>query len=337
MRGGARHLIPRRGHAARRAGARLRPLDAGGEILVIDPGAFGGADALDGANAVLVTHEHFDHVEPDTLRAAMTANPGLRLWAAAPVAGQFGDSATGSAGSGAARLHRRRVQHARVRQAPRDDPPRPPGRCERRVPGGRRGLHPGDSYTVPEDPVNTLLVPISGPWFSTREMIDYVRAVAPRRTFAVHDALLSPVGLNVTAMFTGLAAGPKNASYTWWNQAAPSTCRPPRQSSAPPFVILKPRPSLSRTKLQDHGTTSGGACDAKCEILDPADLGNRLVIEWTADLSQANPKPTAPRVTPTSHTPNSPLGRQRGQARHPARPPETSPGPMAAHLPRHGP
>ena len=45
-----------------------------GAVLVIDPGAFGDASALDGADAVLVTHEHFDHVEPDTLRAALTGN-----------------------------------------------------------------------------------------------------------------------------------------------------------------------------------------------------------------------------------------------------------------------
>ncbi len=190
-------------------------LDKDGEVLVIDPGAFGGADALDGAGAVLVTHEHFDHVEPDTLRAAMTANPGLRLWAPAPVASQFadfGDRARAVAHgddftAAGFTVHVYGEQHAVIH-------PDIPTVANVGFMVDGEVFHPGDSYTVPEDPVNTLLVPISGPWFSTREMIDYVRAVAPQRMYAIHDALLSPIGLNVTEMFAGLAAGPNNASYT---------------------------------------------------------------------------------------------------------------------------
>jgi len=190
-------------------------LDKDGEVLVIDPGAFGGADALDGAGAVLVTHEHFDHVEPDTLRAALTANPGLRLWAPAPVAEQFaefGDRARAVAhgddftAAGFA-VHVYGEQHATIH-------PDIPTVANVGFMIDGQIFHPGDSYTVPEDPASTLLVPISGPWFSTREMIDYVREVAPQRTYAIHDALLSPIGIQVAEMFSGLAAGPNNASYT---------------------------------------------------------------------------------------------------------------------------
>jgi len=184
-------------------------------VLFIDPGAFGGADALEGADAILVTHEHFDHVEPDTLRAALTANPGLHVWAPAPVAGQFADfgdrvravahgddfTAAGFA------VHVYGEQHATIH-------PDIPTVANVGFMIDGEIFHPGDSYTVPEDPASTLLVPISGPWFSTREMIDYVREVAPQRTYAIHDALLSPIGVQVAEMFSGLAAGPNNASYT---------------------------------------------------------------------------------------------------------------------------
>ena len=42
----------------------------GGGVVVIDPGSFTEAEALDGADAVLITHEHADHVHPDHLRGS---------------------------------------------------------------------------------------------------------------------------------------------------------------------------------------------------------------------------------------------------------------------------
>ncbi len=35
---------------------------------MLDPGCFSEVEALDGADAVLLTHEHADHVHPDHLR-----------------------------------------------------------------------------------------------------------------------------------------------------------------------------------------------------------------------------------------------------------------------------
>ena len=190
-------------------------LEKDGSVLVIDPGAFSGDDALTGADAVLITHEHFDHIVPDSLRAALAADPGLQVWSTAAVASQFpdlvarvhvvdhGDTFT-AAGFG---VHVYGSEHAVLHQ---DIPV--VANVGFMIDGEM--FHPGDSYTVPEDPASTLLVPISGPWFSTREMIDYVRAVAPQQTYAIHDALLSPIGLQVAEMFSGLAAGPNNAPYT---------------------------------------------------------------------------------------------------------------------------
>ena len=46
---------------------------------------------LHGAAAVLITHEHVDHVDDAAVRSALTADPGLQLWASATVASQFGE------------------------------------------------------------------------------------------------------------------------------------------------------------------------------------------------------------------------------------------------------
>ena len=44
-------------------------LEHDGHVLVVDPGAFTDMEAVDGATAVLVTHEHLDHLDLDRLRA----------------------------------------------------------------------------------------------------------------------------------------------------------------------------------------------------------------------------------------------------------------------------
>jgi hypothetical protein len=59
--------------------------------------------------------------------------------------------------------------------------------------------HPGDSFDVPQGAhVDTLFVPVSAPWLKLSEAVAFVRAIAPRRAFALHDALLSDAGHTVT-------------------------------------------------------------------------------------------------------------------------------------------
>src|SRR5579863_3408687 len=164
-------------------------LEKDGGVLVIDPGGFSGDSALDGADAVLVTHEHFDHVVPDSLRAALAASPGDTFTAAGFDVHVYG------------------AEHAVIH-------PDIPTIANVGFLVDGEVFHPGDSYTVPEDPAGTLLLPGSGPWHSYAEMIDYAREVAPRRGFVIHEALLSETGLAVLEAFLGLAAGPNAATYT---------------------------------------------------------------------------------------------------------------------------
>src|SRR5437588_53756 len=59
----------------------------------------------------------------------------------------------------------------------------------------REVFHPGDAFTVVNAP--TLLVPGQAPWMKAPEMIDYLRAVSPRRAIAIHDGLLNDFGLGL--------------------------------------------------------------------------------------------------------------------------------------------
>ncbi len=60
-------------------------LERGGARLVIDPGAFADPVVLAGADAVLVTHEHDDHVAPAALAEHLAARSTAHVWAPAAV------------------------------------------------------------------------------------------------------------------------------------------------------------------------------------------------------------------------------------------------------------
>jgi L-ascorbate metabolism protein UlaG (beta-lactamase superfamily) len=176
----------------------------GDQRIVVDPGAFTDPAALEGASAVLITHEHFDHFDPQRLRAALDADPALEVWTNTSVAAQLeglgdrvhvvgdGDAVT-VAGLD---VHVHGELHAEVH------PDIPRIRNIGFLIGGQV-FHPGDALTVPDEPVATLLLPVHAPWSKIAEVIDYVRAVHADQAYAVHDGALNDIGLGMVGGLLG--------------------------------------------------------------------------------------------------------------------------------------
>ncbi|WP_326768794.1 MBL fold metallo-hydrolase [Streptomyces sp. NBC_01591] len=168
-------------------------LEKDGRTLVIDPGGLSEEDAAVGADAMLVTHEHFDHFDEGRLRAGMEANPAAEIWTLRSVADQLAAAFPGrvhTVGHGdtfsAAGFD---VQvHGELHAVIHPDIPRITN-IGFLVDGSL--FHPGDALTVPDRPVDTLLLPVMAPWNKISEVIDYVREVKPRRAIDIHDALLA--------------------------------------------------------------------------------------------------------------------------------------------------
>lgn len=172
-------------------------LEHDGGVLVIDPGIWSEPEVLDGADAVLVTHEHFDHVDAERLRAASLANPDMHIWTNADVAGQLadlGDAVTAVESGETFEAAGYSVRACGDRHA---------FTYEKLPDVANLGFvvdgiyHPGDAFAVPDADVETLLVPTSGPWMKVGEAIAFVRAVAPRQAYSIHDAVLNERGLQI--------------------------------------------------------------------------------------------------------------------------------------------
>jgi L-ascorbate metabolism protein UlaG (beta-lactamase superfamily) len=166
-------------------------LDTGAARLLIDPGSFStGFEGLTGLDAVLVTHQHPDHLDPERLPALLRANPDARLIVDTGTAGQLGgvDHETVEPGAtvtvAGARVEVLGGQHAVIHP----DIPRIVNNAYL-VDGTH--LHPGDALdTVPGD-VDVLFLPAAAPWSKISETIEYLRAVAPRAAVPIHQGILA--------------------------------------------------------------------------------------------------------------------------------------------------
>ena len=192
-------------------------LDDGGRALVIDPGTFSETQlALDGAHAVLVTHEHADHIDAPALLAAAQADAALRVWAPGPVAellAPLGDRVTAvgageSFDAGGFTVRTFGGLHALIHPLIAA----PVANVGYLVEGAV--YHPGDSFTVPQVPVETLLIPIHAPWSKIGEVIDFAAAVRAPRAFQIHDALLNASGGALVDRLVGTVGATYGTTYS---------------------------------------------------------------------------------------------------------------------------
>jgi L-ascorbate metabolism protein UlaG (beta-lactamase superfamily) len=189
-------------------------LEDGGTTVVLDPGALTDPAAAYGADAVLITHEHFDHFVPETLAAAATGRPDLLVYAPGSVVARL-------AGVEELAGRTRAVAHGDVLEVGGLDvhvygewhaPTHldPVANVGYRVAGV---YHPGDAFTVPEDPVDTVLLPTAGPWLKSLEILEFAEAVGARRGFSVHDGIVNDVGLRLVDGILDAVAARTGAPY----------------------------------------------------------------------------------------------------------------------------
>ena len=171
--------------------------------VLIDPGNFSDDwHGLTDLDAVLITHQHPDHADPEHLPALAAANPNARILAEPSIVdkmstGEFptlpvtafgagdqtaiGDLLVNAIGGRHAIIHADLPRIGNVGFVITSE-------------GQPTFFHPGDSLeTIPEG-VDVLAVPAYGPWAAMKETVDFVRAVGALEGFPIHDELLSDRG-----------------------------------------------------------------------------------------------------------------------------------------------
>jgi|CXWL01.1.fsa_nt_gi L-ascorbate metabolism protein UlaG (beta-lactamase superfamily) len=169
-------------------------VEESGVRILFDPGAYStGQNEVKNIDAVLITHEHPDHLSPDSLKTVLANNPEAKIFTnngAGKVLDEhnipysiLGDGE--STGVKGVIIEGFGVEHACIHES---------------IPLIRntgyliaeRLYYPGDALHVPSKPVEILALPVAAPWMKLSDAVDFAAKIKPKVCLPVHDGMLRP-------------------------------------------------------------------------------------------------------------------------------------------------
>lgn len=188
-------------------------LEDEGNILVVDPGEFS-TDFIAPENvvAVVITHEHPDHLDTERLAEIIDKNPEAIIFGPDSVTSKLeslpshtvttGDIIT----TGPFTLAFLGGHHATIHESIAPIP-------NLGVLINDLVYYPGDSFTLTHSPVDTLALPVAAPWMKISDAMDYLKVMKPRLAFPTHDKILSEEGKMITDRLLTVTAEANNIRY----------------------------------------------------------------------------------------------------------------------------
>ena len=192
-------------------------LEHGGSTVVVDPGVFTQPEAVAGADAVLITHEHPDHYHPELLATTDAAIHTIeavaaRLRADAPELAERLTVVAPDQSLDVAGVPVRVVGELHAVIHP--EMPRFHNSGYVLTLGETKVYHPGDALTPPGEDVDLLCLPVSAPWLKASEAVDFARDVGAPRNLAIHDRVYSEAGLGIVDGHLRLFLDPLGQEYS---------------------------------------------------------------------------------------------------------------------------
>ena len=172
-------------------------LENNGKKLILDPGSYGrDMNGFTDVEAIVITHQHDDHCFEAQLDRILNLNPNAAIYAPADACDRLANYSTTAVyhgdwyDTGNFQLEFFGDLHSEIHRSI-------PIIQNTGVMINDSLYYPGDSYTTPDRHVKLLACPASAPWLKIGDVMDFVAAVKPARSFPTHNALLTEIGHNL--------------------------------------------------------------------------------------------------------------------------------------------
>ena len=167
-------------------------IEKDGKLLVFDPVEFTEKlPELKNVVAIIITHKHSDHLQPEILTKILGDNPEAKILTTGDTSALVENAIVMKSGGhyeiGGFSLDFFGGNHAAI--IPEQIP------CENiGVVVDGAIVNPGDSFDLPDVRAKVLFVPIAAPWLKIVESMAFIEKIKPEIAIPVHDALLSELG-----------------------------------------------------------------------------------------------------------------------------------------------
>lgn len=159
--------------------------------ILTDPGNYNVSPEVEGIDAILITHEHQDHLHVESLQAVLSKNPEVQIFSHAGV-GKILDEA--------------RIAYIRIADGETvvvkgvgiESSGSEHACIHHDLPVVQNTgfyidetlFYPGDSFYNPNKKIAILALPVAGPWMKLEDAIEYAKLIKPKVVFPVHDGML---------------------------------------------------------------------------------------------------------------------------------------------------
>ncbi|OJI06523.1 hypothetical protein BK004_03205 [bacterium CG10_46_32] len=175
-------------------------IEISGLRILTDPGKWTAERhaSIKNIDVILITHDHSDHIHVESIKTILQNNPQAKIYT---------NSGTGASLTkigiafetleGTSKISIKDVELEAFdcdHEVIYSSVPLPQNT------GywiGKALFYPGDSLTNPGRPVNILALPVTGPWMTIGQGIDYAKSVKPKKCFPVHDGYVKEGSLGV--------------------------------------------------------------------------------------------------------------------------------------------
>jgi L-ascorbate metabolism protein UlaG (beta-lactamase superfamily) len=166
-------------------------IEEGKARFLLDPGVYNPTPDVSDLDAILITHEHADHLSLSSLKKVLEKNPSAEIITHEGVGSVLAEekipyriiSDRETITVNGVAITSYGVNHEVLHQ----DIPiiRNTGFLI-----AKRFFYPGDKLYQPEVPVEILALPITAPWTTIGSIINYATLLAPKIAMPVHDGML---------------------------------------------------------------------------------------------------------------------------------------------------